>query len=479
MRSLVFLAVLAAAVPLRAGTDFSAMRRLYDFTPVSATNPVLARVKKCEIEIPVSEFQVYARSVISSDAGAVRGPLTAADKRRLLDGLLDEHFLLWDGYQKKADRTPEMLNLLRSTEGMLLQETLEQQEVGDKAKTPEDQLRLSKKLRDDIFEQTRITVSNESYDGLKAALKRVTSDPATAGPATNAVDQPLARWKGGVVTVNDVLQAWIQQPADHRPDLTQPEALTGFLKTMLEDATLIQAARDRGLEKSPFVLKKLQENRNVLTRMYALDRLTDRAVAEMKRPETAAKVDAWYQANLTNRYTYLDDRGRSQVFTLEKNRETIENDYFESVNERIRADYIRSLRQGRPIEINERLLDQTTVAPAPAGPGELPASTIAWEADTREHIIQTGETNALFTFQFTNVSAGDVTLYEVRPSCECTTVHLPSLPWKLTPGEIGRFDANVDLQNKTNSFTRSIQIESSHGSKTLTLKLAFPDASAH
>lgn len=459
--------------------DVSTLRRLYDFTPVSATNPVIARVKKCGIEIPVSEFQVYARTTLSSDAGAVAGPLTPADKRRLLEGLIDDHFLLWDGYQKKADQTPQLTNLLNSTETMLLQETLVQQEVNDKAKTFEEARQRSQKLRDELFDKTRITVSNEAYDDLKGAIRRLdlaaveSVDLEKLGPGAG---RPLARWKGGVVTEGDILTAWAAAAAGKRPDLEKPEVLTALLKTLLEDAMLAQEGRDRGLEKAPIVLQKMQENRNLLTRMYAIDRLTDEAVAEMKKPETRDRIREWYETNRATRFTYRDEAGRSQVIDFDKNRDSIENDYFDMLNEKVRAEYVHGLRQGHPVEIDEPLLDKVVVAPIVAGPTELSRSVVAWDAETKDHVVQAGETNALFTFQFTNVSTNDVTLFEVKPSCECTTVRLPALPWKVAPGEKGTFDANVDLQNKTNNFTRKIQVESSQGGKALTLNIVMPAA---
>jgi Protein of unknown function (DUF1573) len=477
-RALIVFVLVASAACSHAGSDVSTMRRLYDFTPVSATNPVIARVKKCDIEIPVSELRAYARTILSSDAGAVTGPLTLADKRRLLDGLLDDHFLLWDGYRQKADRTIQMSNLLESTKTMLLQETLEQQEVNDKAKTPAETQRLSRKLRDEIFDKTEVAVSNDSYDELKKVAANLNSAGTEAvdlnqlDPAVR--DRVLAHWKGGVVTIGDVLAMWAGGPISQRPDLGKPEALTSLLKTMLEDALLAQEARDRGLEKAPIVVRKVQENRNVLTRMYVLDRITDRAVARMQEPDTAARVRAWYETNRTTRYTYRDDQGKPRELPFEANRDNIESDYVEALTEQLRAEYVRGLRKGRIVDIDQRLLEKTVITPPALAPSTLSASAMAWDADAKERVIRIGETNALFTFQFTNVFTNEITLFEMRPSCECTAVHAPSLPWTIKPGEQGTFDATVDLRGKTNSFSRSIQVESSQGSKTLTLHLVIP-----
>src|SRR5262245_17034456 len=108
------------------------LHRLYDLTPVSGDNPVLAKVEGCGIEIPVSEFRTYVASL--SDQERKPGPVTPEVKKAYLNNLLDEHFLLWQGYQKKGDQTQGMTEMLKNTEAMLMQETLTEQEVGSKAK---------------------------------------------------------------------------------------------------------------------------------------------------------------------------------------------------------------------------------------------------------------------------------------------------------------------------------------------------------
>src|SRR5690349_13601285 len=62
LSSLLRLATLVAAMASGAHAATPAIediRRLYDNTPVSATNPVIASVPECQIEIPVSEFRAF------------------------------------------------------------------------------------------------------------------------------------------------------------------------------------------------------------------------------------------------------------------------------------------------------------------------------------------------------------------------------------------------------------------------------------
>ncbi|HMX63200.1 MAG TPA: DUF1573 domain-containing protein, partial [Candidatus Sumerlaeota bacterium] len=60
---------------------------------------------------------------------------------------------------------------------------------------------------------------------------------------------------------------------------------------------------------------------------------------------------------------------------------------------------------------------------------------IAWDAVSKEYTAKPGEAEAKFAFNLTNVSSGDVTISGVATSCGCTVAKLPTMPWKLAPGE--------------------------------------------
>jgi hypothetical protein len=130
-------------------------------------------------------------------------------------------------------------------------------------------------------------------------------------------------------------------------------ALIEVRRRIMWDALIVAEARARGLEKTAAVREKLQINRNVLTRFYALDRLTDKAVARMKAPGHAARLRQWYETHLKDLYTAKGANGRAQVVSFEQERESIENDYFDVVLEEVRCEEIRLLRQNQKIEIDE------------------------------------------------------------------------------------------------------------------------------
>src|SRR5579859_5721326 len=90
----VFLAAFAIASAAHA-LDVPLLR-LYDATPVSPRNPVVASVKECGIEIPVGEFCACMNMWVPAEKK--HGLLTKDEKLRYLQQLLENHFLLWDGY---------------------------------------------------------------------------------------------------------------------------------------------------------------------------------------------------------------------------------------------------------------------------------------------------------------------------------------------------------------------------------------------
>ena len=73
------------------------------------------------------------------------------------------------------------------------------------------------------------------------------------------------------------------------------------------------------------------------------------------------------------------------------------------------------------------------VAARAADPVPVPVPApepLAWDAISKEFIAKPGDTNANFTFSVTNVSATEVVINNVRPSCGCTVASLPSKPWR-------------------------------------------------
>jgi len=348
----------------KADVPVTQMRRLYDFTPVSASNPILVTIKTYGIGIPISEARAYFSSEFPENPIQKMSP---AEKRRHLDELIDDHLFLWEGYQEKANQTPGLIRLLRNTQALLMQETLTQMEVGSKAKNQDDYQRLSKQLLDQTFDKAEVIVSNEAYDQLKATVKRLNlalapaispgAKPKLDSLAPEVQDRSLAKCKLGMITIGDFLTAYLRIPPSQRPDIQTQNGTVDMLKRMLEDDLLIEEARERGLDKAPIVMEKLQLNLNIQTRLYALDQITKKTVNDMKSPGHEAQLKQWYKDHVADLYTYKDDKGQIQVETYDSIRDRIENDYFDAMNEQNRAKLIQSLRQGQTVDINEKLYE--------------------------------------------------------------------------------------------------------------------------
>jgi hypothetical protein len=362
--SLIFalLAPPASAVPYAP----SQLIRLYDMTPASEANPVLARVESCGIEIPLSEFQKYVLT-----EGPMGGPQTVlndAEKRALLERLVDEHLFLWDAYRKNYDALPSVRETLESTRDMMLLDTLMSKEIIEPSKSLAEQRQRHEALVNRAFDRLHVDVSNENYEALKAELKR--RERSSAPAPADVLDLPLAKWDRLTLSIKDVLARHESLPAEKRPDLRQPEGLIEVLKKILEEPALAEEARAQKLHETPEFRDRFQLNRNTLTRFHAQDRRTDRCAAHLKTPAGQSALRAWYERNLQSRYTIKDKEGKERVISLETDYQSIENDFFDVLQEDLRSHEARALRAERKIVIEEQSLARAEVRLALPETGE-------------------------------------------------------------------------------------------------------------
>lgn len=81
---------------------------------------------------------------------------------------------------------------------------------------------------------------------------------------------------------------------------------------------------------------------------------------------------------------------------------------------------------------------------------------------------------ARFEFRVTNTSDQPVTVYYVRPSCGCTTVDAPRMPWTLAPGAQGTVKATVDFLGKEGEIAKDLLVGTVAGTQTLTMLIKVP-----
>jgi len=99
---------------------------------------------------------------------------------------------------------------------------------------------------------------------------------------------------------------------------------------------------------------------------------------------------------------------------------------------------------------------------------------LVWDAETKEYNAKTGEVSATFTFNLTNVSPAEVVINTVSTSCGCTVAKLPQQPWRLAPGTNGAIQVTADLKGKFGTLVKTVTVNSSAGSKVLTVKANIP-----
>lgn len=101
----------------------------------------------------------------------------------------------------------------------------------------------------------------------------------------------------------------------------------------------------------------------------------------------------------------------------------------------------------------------------------LATNTLVWDSTSKETNATADAGNAHFVFSFTNVSAGNVVILNVRTSCGCTTAQLPPLPWIIPAGTNGQIGANVNFAGKSGMLLKTVTVSSDKGFQTLMLKI--------
>jgi mono/diheme cytochrome c family protein len=109
------------------------------------------------------------------------------------------------------------------------------------------------------------------------------------------------------------------------------------------------------------------------------------------------------------------------------------------------------------------------VSPTPPVTTDLPANILVWDAETKAYKTKPGETKAGFTFYFTNVSSGVVTINSAAGSCGCTVPKLPTLPWRVEAGATGEIPVEMNVPGKTGTIMKTVTVNTDKGFKRLTV----------
>lgn len=101
----------------------------------------------------------------------------------------------------------------------------------------------------------------------------------------------------------------------------------------------------------------------------------------------------------------------------------------------------------------------------------LPDGVLSWNALMQTVEATNEQAFANFTFSLTNVTGGVVTILNVHPSCGCTTAELPPVPWQLPAGASGEMKFKVNLENKTGSLFKQVNVTTDRGYKDMMLRI--------
>lgn len=101
----------------------------------------------------------------------------------------------------------------------------------------------------------------------------------------------------------------------------------------------------------------------------------------------------------------------------------------------------------------------------------LPDGVLAWDSLMKAADATNEQVLVKFEFTFTNITDGNVTILSVHPSCGCTTAELPPVPWLVPSMQGGEIKLTVNLQGKTGTLFKQVNVITDKGSKNLMLRI--------
>jgi cytochrome c553 len=102
---------------------------------------------------------------------------------------------------------------------------------------------------------------------------------------------------------------------------------------------------------------------------------------------------------------------------------------------------------------------------------QLPNGILAWDSIAQETNAAAEDAAAHFFFSFTNVSAGNVAILDVHPSCGCTTAQVPKLPWVVPASSNEQFGVTVNLAGKSGTVYKTVKVTTDKGFMQLMLTI--------
>jgi len=102
----------------------------------------------------------------------------------------------------------------------------------------------------------------------------------------------------------------------------------------------------------------------------------------------------------------------------------------------------------------------------------LPDGWLAWDNLMKEVTVAAADAGrARVFFNFTNVCSTNVVILDVHPSCGCTTVQLPPMPWIVSPGTNAQIAFTVNVAGRIGTLFKSARVTTDKGFKQLMFKI--------
>lgn len=365
-----FLWLLAVGFPVivfGAAPASDTSRRMFDFTPVSADNPVVARIGET-IAIPASEYRAYQKT---EKIHAITDPSSLAQKRAVLEDLISEYLYVDEAYRHGVAESAGFTKRMDYTRSLLLADFLTAQTVNPAAATPEANNASLDALTNRLFDAATIEVSNEAYAALKTVTKAIDTasaasqrgpiiDPPSVATAKlrqiveTAPEGVLARYLQKSISIKQLLAIYAGLSAP-RPRLDTQEALVDMLKPIIVPELMAVEAAKRGIDATPAFQNKVIENRNALLRFKAQGLIESRANETLKAPDVSQRLQAWYAAH-ADQYAMADEGGVKKVPALADVRQRVEGDFSLDLRDQLRAAKAEELRRAQPVSIDEAVL---------------------------------------------------------------------------------------------------------------------------
>jgi len=369
MRAVVLSRVCALTVGLFVFARGDEPRRFFDFTPVSADNPAVATIDET-IRIPLSELRAYREA---ERIQAITDPASLAQKRALLEDLINEYLYVDEAYRTGVAQSPGFLRHMQATRTMILTDFLAARAMGDKNQKPAETGDAAAALGDRLFEAATLDISNEAYALLQQAAKAIdeTSAASRLGPVVEPTQEAagklraiiqrtpeavLVRYEDKSISVRQLLAIYAGLPAP-RANLGTHEGLLGMIKPFVVPELMAIEAVKQGIADDPAFQDKIIQNRNALLRFHMQGLIERQANELLAGPAIETQLHAWYENHKAD-YAGTEAGHEKRVPTYAEARARVEGDYSVALRDRLLAEKAQVLRKTRSVKIDEAVLQK-------------------------------------------------------------------------------------------------------------------------